>query len=113
MNDHKSVVVLKLPHCDFSWEEAGKTLCRDDGEAHYDGKTIFGSWAFMCEQHFSAYGVGLGLGRGQKLVVQTDKFGRKWPYPSSELCPACGQPDSVGDCNHSKLSDDEVKQILR
>ena len=30
-----------------------------------DGKTIYGSWAYMCLSCFSIFGVGLGIGRGQ------------------------------------------------
>ena len=66
MATHTTVVVPKLPLCNF--KEHGH--CRDDGEAHYDGKTIYGSWGYMCEHHFTAFGVGLGLGRGQKLIVK-------------------------------------------
>lgn len=48
--------------CDF---------CKDSPEiARYDGKTKFGPWACMCEDHFNKYGVGLGLGRGQKLLYK-------------------------------------------
>jgi len=46
----------ELPKCSF---------CED--RAKYDGKTIYGSWAYMCEKHFKEYGVGLGVGRGQRL----------------------------------------------
>jgi len=46
------------------------------------------------------------------MRARKDRFGRKWPYPVSELCPICGQPDSCGDCNHRRLTDKEVKQIL-
>lgn len=42
----------------------------------------------------------------------TDKFGRRWPFPKSELCDECGQPDSCGDCNHQKLSDDDVALLV-
>jgi len=52
----------KLPDCDF---------CGD--EAHYDGKTILGPWANMCRICFRKYSLGLGLGKGQKLVVSTGK----------------------------------------
>ena len=38
-----------------------------DAEAKYDGKTTYGPWAYMCEKHFRTVGVGLGLGKGQKL----------------------------------------------
>ena len=36
--------------------------------AKYDGKTKMGPWADMCQEHFDEFGVGLGLGRGQKLI---------------------------------------------
>lgn len=39
--------------------------------AKYDGKTKMGPWAYMCEKCFKAYGVGLGLGKGQ--VLDNDK----------------------------------------
>ncbi len=55
----KVVRVTKLPKCDF---------CEED--AHYDGKTTYGPWASMCLTHFDRWGVGLGLGLGQKMVVK-------------------------------------------
>lgn len=61
-----SVTVVALPPCD---------LCPDDSStlAEYDGKTVMGPWANMCEGHFSHYGVGLGTGRGQRLVIATNE----------------------------------------
>jgi hypothetical protein len=50
-------------NCDFCKTE-GKEV-----EAKYDGKTVHGPWAYMCEEHFEAMGVGLGTGRGQRLIV--------------------------------------------
>lgn len=41
----------------------------------------------------------------------TDKYGRSWNLPANEICFNCGQPDNSGDCDHSKLSDDEVKLL--
>jgi len=37
-------------------------------EAKYDGRTKYGPWAYMCENCFETRGVGLGLGKGQKLA---------------------------------------------
>jgi len=37
--------------------------------AVYDGKTIAGPWAYMCEGCFKGYGLGLGVGRGQRLIT--------------------------------------------
>jgi len=56
---HTEVVVSKLPKCDFC-----------SATAQYDGKTRMGPWANMCPMHFRTYGVGLGLGRGQKLILK-------------------------------------------
>lgn len=52
--------VAKYPACD---------MCVDGTEAHYDGKTVYGPWAYMCDAHFCKEGVGVGLGYGQRLVL--------------------------------------------
>ena len=55
--------VHALPPCDF---------CAADHrsrKAEYDGATKMGPWAFMCPAHFEEYGLGLGTGVGQRLVV--------------------------------------------
>lgn len=57
---HTQVKVAVLPKCDF----CGK-------DAKYDGKLNFGSsWAYMCEEDFKIHGIGLGLGRGQELILE-------------------------------------------
>jgi hypothetical protein len=56
---HGTVKVEKRPKCDFCAEVAV-----------VDGKTRFGPWAYMCLLHFRSYGVGLGLGKGQFLLVE-------------------------------------------
>lgn len=61
-DNHTSVVVSALKFCDF---------CRLDGTetvAQYDAKTTLGPWANLCLAHFQWHGVGLGTGRGQKLI---------------------------------------------
>ena len=61
------VVVAELPPCDF---------CKEQGvakEAHYDGSTTIGPWAYMCNAHYSVYGMGLGTGVGQRLILESDK----------------------------------------
>ena len=60
---HTIVAVSRLPDCDVC--PAGHQLA-----AHYDGRTKRGPWAYMCEDHFQELGVGLGLGRGQRLQVK-------------------------------------------
>jgi len=39
-------------------------------DAEYDGKTVRGPWAYMCEGCFDEYGIGLGTGKGQKLKLR-------------------------------------------
>lgn len=55
---HTEVAVEVLPKCDFC-----------DSQAAYDGKTKMAPWANMCAAHFKVYGIGLGLGRGQRLIL--------------------------------------------
>lgn len=56
------VVVSEIPDCD---------ICKQRNHtrpAVVDGKTIHGPWANMCEDDFQAFGIGLGTGRGQRLI---------------------------------------------
>jgi hypothetical protein len=59
---HTEVTVPAIPDCDFKHDPAVP--------AGYDGKTVMGPWANMCEDHFQRFGTGLGLGHGQKLVLK-------------------------------------------
>jgi hypothetical protein len=43
------------------------------------------------------------------MKANKDKYGVKWKLPKNELCPSCGQPDSVGECNHKRLSNESVE----
>ena len=54
------VKVTKLPDCD---------MCKDT-QATYDARISTGGWGFLCYDCFQLYGVGLGLGKGQKLEVE-------------------------------------------
>lgn len=60
-----TVKVSQLPTCD---------VCKLDGAdtpAAYDGRTVMGPWAYMCEAHWQSHGVGqLGTGSGQRLVLE-------------------------------------------
>jgi len=58
-------IVTVLPQCDFC-KQSIQVIYQ---AAHYEGKTDFG-WAFMCKEHFIAYGKGLGCGKGQRLVLK-------------------------------------------
>ena len=55
------VVVASKPPCDF---------CGD--QAQYDARTTKGSWANMCESCFTIFGVSLGTGKGQRLLLQEE-----------------------------------------
>lgn len=58
MRKHVKLTVSRIPECDFC-----------DAPAKYDGKTKYGPWANMCGTCFVRHGIGLGLGRGQELVL--------------------------------------------
>lgn len=59
---HTETPVDQFPPCDLDPRH---------GNAAYDGKVIgVSSWAFMCEECFADFGVGLGLGIGQRLVLR-------------------------------------------
>jgi hypothetical protein len=74
--DGKTVEVLERPPCDICTGRAGThdvTPAREAEpvrEAIYDAKTRGGGWAYLCEADFRLYGVGLGVGSGQRLLVQ-------------------------------------------
>lgn len=65
MSDHTTAPVAVIPPCDFC-----KRLNILEPST-VDGKTHVGLWAYMCEGDFQIHGVGLGLGKGQRLVLQT------------------------------------------
>ncbi|MEU4217188.1 DUF4314 domain-containing protein [Actinoplanes sp. NPDC026623] len=53
-----------LPPCDIHRAVRNTVVA-----ARYDGATRQGPWAYMCDGCFMAHGVGLGLGRGQRLLL--------------------------------------------
>lgn len=61
------------PSCDFCHREAD-----------YEGwnLSLRGMWGYMCKEHFSSIGVGIGLGKGQEII--TVKEGK-----------TCGEGDTV------------------
>jgi hypothetical protein len=72
---HTQVEVFRIPKCDFC-----------EKPAQYDGRTGIGPWANMCQMHFYEYGTGLGLGKGQKLIL------KKNPDSGYVPCRCCGKP---------------------
>ncbi len=54
------VIMSRLPSCNIRG-------CRNS--ARYDARTRSGRWGFLCKGHFARYGVGVGLGLGQFLLL--------------------------------------------
>ena len=50
--------------CDFCMNHGQEVI------AEYDGRTVFGSCAYMCSGHFAKFGTGLGQTRGQKIFTK-------------------------------------------
>ncbi len=61
--DGMEVVMTTIPDCDVCAMHSKRE------KACYDGKTVQGPWAYMCENHFQLLGTGLGTGRGQRLIL--------------------------------------------
>lgn len=58
------VKMAELPDCDIH-KSQNQTVT-----AAYDGKTVHGPWAYMCESCWLLHGVGrLGTGYGQRLIL--------------------------------------------
>ncbi len=67
-----SVEVTRIPLCDLC---DLRHLRSEDAPLHLaavDGKTLFGAWANMCEYCYVAYGTGLGVGKGQRLILKEE-----------------------------------------
>jgi hypothetical protein len=60
----KTITVRNSPACEYHLERAGEYV-----SAHVVGVTSFGTHEFMCTTCFNFYGMGLGLGKGQILVM--------------------------------------------
>lgn len=61
------VRALQEFHCDFC--QSNNLIKR----ALYDGKTRLGYWSYMCQEHFYELGLGLGTGKGQRLIYEDKK----------------------------------------
>ena len=93
-DQHRETKVKTFPHCDFC-----------PSGALYDGQTTAGLWANMCNLHFQEHGVGLGLGKGQRLVVEKavavdpDSGGRR-------ICESCL------DAAHDEGAEDDIAELV-
>lgn len=63
------VKVATIPECDLKDKYSDHAGDEVQPKAEYDGATVFGPWAYMCGPCFKKFGVGLGTGRGQRLVL--------------------------------------------
>ena len=77
MNKHEYTIVEQLPLCDLHHDYDpmnGVAINPPNNEqvyARYDARERFTTrWGHMCKEHFENYGVGLGLGLGQKLILR-------------------------------------------
>ena len=77
-DDTATDVLDERPACDLCVErmvsrgmtrEAAEDYSRRHRPAAIDGRTTMGPWAFMCIDDYDRYGVGLGMGKGQRLLI--------------------------------------------
>ena len=61
---HTEVVVAELPDCNFCSIQGAKEPAR------FDFRSSNGQWAYGCYVHFLQYQGKLGLGQGQKLILE-------------------------------------------
>ena len=65
-----TVLVAHLPDCDICKHLKSRMHPEQVMKAKYDGKTkLRGIWAYMCQACFDELGIGLGVGKGQELVL--------------------------------------------
>ncbi len=109
--------VHPLPKCDFCDKKAG-----------YDFKTKHGPWAYGCEDCYNEHkvpGLGLGSGKGQRLIAQSSKGvdevepkeasinkyasdDEEWePISRQSVCAGCGKTidEGPGENNHFSFRD--------
>lgn len=103
----ESVEVQKLPPCDICVTFGRREVIN----AAYDGATKDGPWAYMCEDHFVEYGVGLGTGRGQRLILvgSGEDAGEVGEVHPGQACEEAG---CFGDDETDALLDAEDDAII-
>lgn len=97
--DGTTAVVAALPKC----ETHTMVSPRDTSEplAAVDGKTVIGPWAMMCSSCWERIGVGLGTGRGQRLILQ-NPCASPGPDGSCQCkCEGCGHDQAECTCGAS------------
>ena len=69
--------VVKEATCDFCQEPA-----------IVDGRTTMGAWGDMCGEHYKVYGVGIGVGYGQRFINKPEPAPSKGQRPT-RYCDSC------------------------
>ena len=93
--------VTKLPDCDIC-----KMVDDPIKPAQYDGMTILGRWAYMCPVHFLSHGSGLGLGKGQRLITESEHTDEDLNR-ADRLCLKCGKR-----CDPSSYNVEETRHRI-
>jgi len=66
MSKQVEINISEFPNCQ---------VCKENGinrKAKYDARSRHGWWAYMCESHYDQIGIGLGTGKGQKLILKVE-----------------------------------------
>lgn len=83
-----SLTVSARSTCDICMYEEG----REGQPAYWDGKTVHGPWAHMCDRHFKSHGVGEGpFGKRLKEASKTAESEWGKNHPGKERCPKTEQ----------------------
>ena len=84
-----------MPDCDLC-----KRMRQQKIHAKYDAATRAGPWAYMCEEHFSTHGIGLGIGLGQLLqTAPTDPMAYAGYYDEGK---SMRSDDETGDAREKE-----------
>jgi hypothetical protein len=67
-------MTTKFPHCDppIQCGCCGQPVSDGKKGEFIDGKTLSGSWTYMCPKCYERYGTGLGTGKGQRWTLAED-----------------------------------------
>ena len=87
-------------------KEACCNFCQEP--AVVDGRTTIGAWADMCEEHYKWYGVGIGVGYGQRFISKPE------PAPTKRQRPTryCGSCRDAAEEEGAPDDDESIGMIL-
>lgn len=64
--DHTTTAVVRIPNCDLPHDVAVEAYA----DARLQSGYWAGRWAAVCESHFKQHRCELGIGRGQRYVLE-------------------------------------------